>query len=122
MKKILFMSLLFFCTLAGVAQSQQVTLKFMGQSTDSIRIQMEYVEVKNLSSDSTLWADSLVLQWPDTTLTMTTQDGATTSIQNYAEADVFAFVQAGPNPFNGQTDVVLQMAENGNVLLRVFEL
>lgn len=122
MKKILFLSLLLFCTMAGVAQSQQVTLKFMGQSVDSIRVQMEYVEVKNLSSDSTIWADSLVLQWPDTTLTMTTQDGATTSIQNYAEADVFAFVQAGPNPFNGQTDVVLQMAENGNVLLQVFDL
>lgn len=121
MKKILFMSLLFFCTLAGVAQSQQVTLKFMGQSTDSIRIQMEYVEVKNLSSDSTLWADSLVLEWPDTTLTMTTQDSVT-SVHDYVAAEGFAFTHMGPNPFNGQTEVALQMAENGNVLLRVFEL
>ena len=121
MKKILFMSLLFFCTLAGFAQSQQVTLKFMGQSTDSIRIQMEYVEVKNLSSDSTLWADSLVLQWPDTTLTMTTQDSVT-SVHDYVAAEGFAFTHTGPNPFNGQTEVSLQMAENGNVLLRVFEL
>lgn len=121
MKKILFLSLLFFCTLAAVAQSQQMTLKFMGQSTDSIRIQMEYVEVKNLSSDSTLWVDSLVLAWPDTTLTMTTQDSVT-SVHDYVAAEGFAFTHTGPNPFNGQTEVSLQMAENGNVLLRVFEL
>lgn len=121
MKKFLFLSLFLFCTLAGVAQSQQVTLKFMGQSTDSIRIQMEYVEVKNLSSDSTLWADSLVLEWPDTTLTMTTPDSVT-SVHDYVAAEGFAFTHMGPNPFNGQTEVALQLPENGDVLLRVYEL
>ena len=124
MKKILFLSLLLFCTMAGVAQSQHVTLKFMGQSADSIRVQMEYVEVKNLSSDSTIWADSLVLEWPDTVLTMTVDKTpeVPTAIASYADAKGFAFTQIGPNPFRGQTEVALQLTENGNVLLRVFEL
>ncbi len=122
MKRFLSLSLLLFCTLAGIAQNQQVALKFMGQSADSVRIQMEYVVVQNLSSDSTLWADGLILEWPDTVLTMTTPDDTTTSIHNYVEAEGFAFAQTGSNPFNGQTEVALQMAENGNVLLRVFDI
>ena len=125
MKKFLLMSMLFLLGTAAIAQSQHIMLKFVGQSTDSVPIRMDYVEVNNLSGDSTIWADSLIIAWPDTVLEMTldtTMRDTTTSIQNYAAVDGFALTNAGSNPFNGQTEVNLQMAEGGKVTFRIFDL
>ncbi|MBO4644896.1 MAG: hypothetical protein J5642_00080 [Bacteroidales bacterium] len=121
MKKILLMSLLLLLGTAAIAQSQHIMLKFVGQSTDSIRIQMDYVEVNNLSSDSTIWGDSLIVAWPDTVLEMTL-DTIPTSIHDYAAVDGFSLVHAGPNPFNGKTEVALQLAASGNVVMQVFDM
>ena len=119
MKKLLLMSLLFLFGSATFAQSQQVLLKFVGQGTDGTRIQMEYVEVKNLAGDSALWTENLA--WPDTILYMTMETD-TTSIHNYVNEDGFAFVPMGANPFYGKTEVALQMQESGNVRLNVYDI
>lgn len=104
---------LFFLTLWSlVSMGQTVTLTFTGLDIANRPIAMDSVSVVNLTRG---WQEKLY--YPDTILIMTNHVG----VDSYTNTS-FRLLQSGPNPFNGNTEVLLQTSENESVCLEVFDL
>lgn len=101
---------LLFCIVNLLAQT--VTLTFTGVGANGHNLQMDSVSIVNLTRG---WQETLL--YPDTVLTMTNNVG----IEDM-EAGAFMLSQNMPNPFEGKTSFSLQLTENDNVYIEVFDL
>ena len=108
MKKVI---TLFFATLMmATAMSQNLTLRFTGRMNTGSYVQLDSVKVENLNRS---WTE--VLTYPDTVLTFDL-----TGIDQASASNVE--LKAFPNPFNGNTTLSLQLAENDNVAMQIYNL
>ncbi len=111
MKKLLFMTLLALVSLATSAQ--QIKLTFAGKNSNNYYIKQDSIRVTNQDRGWTL-----VLYNPDTVLILT----STTGIRN--QEDLFGeYVgQNFPNPFEGVTNVTLNVPEKQSVRVSVYDI
>jgi uncharacterized protein (TIGR02145 family) len=94
-------------------KAQSITLTFTGQDPANRHIELWYVHIENLTQN---WEE--FLDYPDTTLML-----GNTGIDDLGENNNSLLLsQNVPNPFDGTTDLLLQMPRTGHVLLEVFEL
>lgn len=110
MKKHLFLSLFIILSLTIVAQD--VTLKFTGASSNGKYVKLDSVQVVNVTKS---WNETLL--YPDTILTLKSNVG----IGDYNQNSLSLF-QNIPNPFDGKTDVALNVAEKSQLNLDVFDM
>ena len=96
-----------------VAFAQTVTLTFTARDAANQYVQLNRVSVTNLTKD---WQETLT--WPDTVLTMQNDAGIDESFVNGG----FGISQNNPNPFSGNTDVNLMVAEAGAVTLEIADV
>ena len=110
MKKILcFIAIALTCIMAF---AQTVTLTFTGRDAASHYVQLNRVEITNLTKN---WQETIY--WPDTTLKMQNGTGIDESVANGA----FVLSQNNPNPFSRTTDVNLTVADAGVVTLEIVD-
>ncbi|MBR4218232.1 MAG: T9SS type A sorting domain-containing protein [Bacteroidales bacterium] len=109
MKK-LFLTLSFFAFIFANAQTVKIT--FTAQDAHNQRVQLDSVQVANLSHT---WAETLV--WPDTICEMSYETG----VKTYKD-HAFALSQNTPNPFEGETTVSLQLSMNERVSLSIYDI
>ena len=109
-KQILLFCLLILFAIAGSAQT--VTLTFTGRDGANKHVEMNYVSVSNVTKG---W--QVLLPWPDTVLTLQNQTG----IHDVETAQALS-LQMSPNPFDGITDVVLSVPEDGIVRLEIADM
>ena len=103
-----------FLTLGTLALSAQtVTLTFTGRDSDNRYVRLNRVVIDNLSRN---WQE--VIYWPDTTLSMTN----ITDVHDYEQEEGFHLSQNTPNPFSGVTDVFLNLDEDGETELTVYDI
>lgn len=88
------------------------TLRFTGLGSDGVYVQLNRVEVKNLTRG---WEETLV--YPDTILML-----GGVGIENHVSVSRFALSQNTPNPFRGSSDFSLQLPENEKVNVTVYDL
>lgn len=94
----------------------QVVLTFTGHDTRSDDyVQLSYVVVTNVTQG---WTDTLV--YPDTVVVLTENDG--TGIIENADNNVFGLSQNNPNPFNGTTNVELNLTEVGKTRIEITDV
>ena len=93
--------------------SQTVTLTFSGKDLNNRHVQLDWIVVKNITQT---WTDTLY--WPDTVLIMQDMTGVP-FIESNPE---LSFSQVSPNPFSGNTTVVLNIPEHGSVKLELWDL
>ena len=96
----------------SVGFAQTVTLTFTGRNTAGDYVQLNRVDIINLTQG---WQETI--SWPDTTLTMQNVTGIDdVETQNFASLHLS---QNNPNPFSGITDVLLTVADAGMVVLEI---
>ena len=88
------------------------TLRFTGQGSDGAYVQLNRVEVKNLTRG---WEETLV--YPDTILML-----GGVGIEDHVSVSRFALSQNTPNPFRGSSDFSLQLPDNEKVNVTVYDL
>nr|MCR4877989.1 T9SS type A sorting domain-containing protein [Bacteroidales bacterium] len=88
------------------------TLRFTGLGNDGVYVQLNRVEVKNLTRG---WEETLV--YPDTILML-----GGVGIEDHVSVSRFALSQNTPNPFRGSSDFSLQLPENEKVNVTVYDL
>ena len=110
MKKYLFtiISIIYVGTL--LAQTTK-TITFTARYTDDSYVSLSSIRVENLTKK---WVQTL--EWPDTVLTI-----RQTGIQE-GNANAFSIAQNTPNPFNGQTSVQLQLPQDEEVSMALYDL
>ena len=91
--------------------AQTVTLKFSGRTTDMDYVQLNRVEITNLTQG---WIESI--NWPDTVFVL-----GTTGI-NDIESTTFNLSPNNPNPFNGTTNAELMITEPGDITVELTDL
>ena len=98
---------------AGIAQS--VTLTFTGRDGGNHHLELEYVAVTNVTKG---WQEYLF--WPDTVLTIQAETG----IQDVETMSGLSLRMSphSPNPFNGSTDVILTVEEEGIANLEIADM
>ena len=94
------------------AMSQGVTVSFTARSTNGSYHRFDTVRVENLSHG---WNQSLV--WPDTILTLGSSQGIGGTIEKQESG-----LKVYPNPFEGRTEALFQLAESGTVQMRVLRI
>lgn len=94
--------------LALAMDAQDLTLKFTGRSTTGNYISMDSVRIENVTRS---WAETLVS--PDTVFELDFT-GIAEPARNGAMMKVY------PNPFSGRTNLSLQLPDNDNVALWIF--
>ena len=100
------------CLLASVlAFGQSITLTFTGQSDENQWVKLDKVVIENLSRE---WQE--VITYPDTVFGMTE-----VGLSNFTKEENFLF-QNVPNPFDGETDVTIRLAEGERVALDVYDI
>jgi hypothetical protein len=109
MRKI-FTSLAMMSLALTTALAQNITLKFTGVTTSGDYVQMDSVQVQNLTRS---WTETLV--YPDTVLefpvvSIAEAQGAETRISAY------------PNPATGFTNVTVSVAQSGEATLQMYNL
>ncbi|MBP5710454.1 MAG: T9SS type A sorting domain-containing protein [Bacteroidales bacterium] len=95
-----------------MAFAQTVTLTFTGRDAANHYVQLNRVEITNLTKN---WQETIY--WPDTTLKMQNGTGIDESVANGA----FVLSQNNPNPFSRTTDVNLTVADAGVVTLEIVD-
>ena len=104
--------LLIFATVMTMsAMSQNLTLKFTGRMTDGTYVALDSVVVENRNNG---WTETL--NYPDTVLVFENVVGLAQASSANVELKAF------PNPFNGKTNLNLQLAKNDNVAIQVYNL
>ena len=103
-------TLLAVMSLAVVAISQNITLKFTGATNGGDYVRLDSVKVQNVSRS---WTETLV--YPDTVLTF--QQTGIAEVQG-STADLASY----PNPFNGTANVAVTMLRSGNATVEVYDL
>ncbi|MBP5557187.1 MAG: SUMF1/EgtB/PvdO family nonheme iron enzyme [Bacteroidales bacterium] len=109
-KKIILFCLLLFCV--QLFAQNTTTLTFTGKDRNNTYVQLDRVSVTNHSKR---WQEMLF--YPDTTLTL-----GTTGIVDYTGNNTFRLFQNTPNPFDGTTKFSLQLNNNENVVLEIFDV
>ena len=107
MRKILF--LVCATLLAASTMAQSITLKFTSKNNAGDYVRMDSVKIENVTHN---WAETLV--YPDTILRLKISAGIESP---NAETNS---LKAFPNPFNGKTNLGLQLANNDDVALQIF--
>lgn len=100
------------CLNTSVIFGQTITLTFTGNDVNNQHIQLDSVVISNLSRG---WCQTIY--YPDTVLSLTNGVGIADNDKNR-----FYLSQNAPNPFNGKTTVSLQMIEDDNVRIDVYDL
>ena len=99
------------CVMAFGVYAQSVELIFTGRDTYGNYVRLSQVDIENQSRN---WTETLT--WPDTTLLLI---NVTDIVEN--ETDIFPFVgQNVPNPFDGVTELAVNLAEGGSLHLSVY--
>jgi hypothetical protein len=105
------------CAFALNIQAQNmVQLSFTGQLIDGSYIQLDSVKIQNITRS---WTETLY--FPDTVLEMEEKTGKppfVTSLENGGLELSSAF----PNPFNGTTDIVLQLPADETVNFSLYDI
>ena len=110
MKRIL--STLIAMTVLGSLLAQNTkTITFTARYTDDSYVSLSSVRVENLTKK---WVQTL--EWPDTVLVI-----RQTGIPE-GNANAFSIAQNTPNPFNGQTSVQLQLPQDEEVSMALYDL
>ena len=100
------------CLLASVLVfGQSITLTFTGQSDENQWVKLNKVVIENLSRE---WQE--VITYPDTVFGMTE-----VGLRDFNKEENFLF-QNVPNPFDGETDVTIRLAEGERVALDVYDI
>ena len=110
MKKLLFIAIVL-CLLSNILAQNTKTITFTARYTDDSYVSLSSIRVENLSKK---WVQTL--EWPDTVLII-----RQTGIQE-GNANVFSIAQNTPNPFNGQTSVQLQLPQDEEVSMALYDL
>ncbi|MBQ3751093.1 MAG: hypothetical protein II865_07320 [Bacteroidales bacterium] len=99
------------CSTSLFAQVRTVT--FTGRDrTNQYHIPLTQVTVFNLDQ---LWEE--VLYYPDTVLIL-----GSVGVEDYETGQNLQLMQNVPNPFNGTTEFALQLPENRDVLLEIYDI
>ena len=93
-----------------VAMSQNITLKFSGATAGGDYVQLDSVQVQNVSRS---WTETVV--YPDTVLSF--QQTGLADAQGLA-----AELSSYPNPFNGTTNLSVAMPQSGEATLQLYNL
>lgn len=97
--------------LGNVFSQNTKTITFTARCTDSSYIQLSSVKVENLSKH---WVQTL--EWADTTLILN-KVGI-----HEGNATAFSLAQNTPNPFNGQTSINLQLPQDEEASIALYDL
>ena len=97
---------------AATAMAQSVTVRFTARSSSGSYHGFDSVRVENLSQG---WSQRLA--YPDTTLTL----GSSSGIATVGGADAVS-LKVYPNPFAGATESLMQLAEDGEVSIRLLRV
>lgn len=94
--------------------SQTVTVRFWGLDvTKEKRVPLSKIEIANISQN---WQETLY--YPDTVLIMK----GTTAVDDWKDIHEMKLAQNVPNPFDGTSVVELQLPEEGEVLIDVYDM
>ena len=105
----------FIVAICGTSFSQSVTLTFTAQDAYGHYVQPERMVITNHTRN---WQETIY--WPDTIFTMQGTTGFNDiELWNNTALQLF---QNNPNPFCGSTDVVLSVAEGGNVTVEMADI
>ena len=110
MKRI-FSTLVAICLLGNVFSQNTKTITFTARYTDDSYVSLSSVRVENLTKK---WVQTL--EWPDTILVFNwvgIQEG---------NANAFSIAQNTPNPFHGHTSVNLQLPQDEDVSMALYDL
>ena len=110
MKKLLFIAIVL-CLLSNIWAQNAKTITFTARYTDDSYVSLSSIRVENLTKK---WVQTL--EWPDTVLVI-----RQTGIQE-GNATAFSIAQNTPNPFNGQTSVQLQLPQDEEVSMALYDL
>ena len=110
MKRI-FSTLVAICLLGNVFSQNTKTITFTARYTDDSYVSLSSIRVENLTKK---WVQTL--EWPDTVLVIR-QTGI-----SEGNANAFSIAQNTPNPFNGQTSVQLQLPQDEEVSMALYDL
>ena len=111
MKRVFILLLFVIAAFAITAQNNQINLRFVGTKLDGSYCRLSKVNVENLSRG---WTETLV--YPDTLLQLTATVGIATADEGSLQLEGY------PNPFNGETNLRMSIAEGGNITLSVYDL
>ena len=110
MKKYLVTIISIICAGSLLAQNTK-TITFTARYTDDSYVSLSSIRVENLTKK---WVQTL--EWPDTILVFNwvgIQEG---------NANAFSIAQNTPNPFNGQTSINLQLPQDEEVSMALYDL
>ena len=109
----------FFAILLPISMmAQPVTLVFTGRDVDDNYVQLDHVEISNMTK---FWQETIY--WPDTVLTMRGgDDDIGIHDEETVEPSLLRLSQNNPNPFNGVTDVMLTVMDAGAVVLEITDM
>ena len=94
--------------------SQTVTVRFWGLDvTKERRVPLSKIEIANISQN---WQETLY--YPDTVLIMK----GTTAVDDWKDIHEMKLAQNVPNPFDGKSVVELQLPEDGEALIGVYDI
>ena len=110
MKRI-FLTLVAICLLGNVFSQNTKTITFTARYTDDSYVSLSSVRVENITKK---WVQTL--EWPDTVLVIR-QTGILEG-----NANAFSIAQNTPNPFNGQTSINLQLPQDEEVSMALYDL
>ncbi|MBO4542874.1 MAG: T9SS type A sorting domain-containing protein [Bacteroidales bacterium] len=110
MKKYFFTIISIICAGTLLAQNTK-TITFTARYTDDSYVSLSSIRVENLTKK---WVQTL--EWPDTVLVIR-QTGI-----SEGNANAFSIAQNTPNPFNGQTSVQLQLPQDEEVSMALYDL
>ncbi|MCQ2286362.1 MAG: T9SS type A sorting domain-containing protein [Bacteroidales bacterium] len=96
---------------SSVSLAQTATLRFSAQTTDMDYVELSSVKIENLTKN---WSETIY--WPDTIYVL-----STAGIGDI-ESSAFSLSQNVPNPFDGNTSVLLTTPEAGNVSIEIFDI
>lgn len=113
MRKLYFLLALCLLFSANGLYAQKKTVTFVGQNANSRQyIKLSKVVITNRTAN---WSETIV--YPDTTMVLTYETG----IADKDYDNGFGLNQNRPNPFQGTTDVALEVSKAGKVTLELFD-
>ena len=110
MKKFLFIAIVL-CLLSNIWAQNTKTITFTARYTDDTYVSLSSIRVENITKK---WVQTL--EWPDTVLVLNR-----VGIQE-GNANDFSIAQNTPNPFSGQTSVNLQLPQDEEVSMALYDL
>ena len=114
MKKNYFVLAFCFLFVMTNVMAQREVITFVGENVNTSQyVQLTKVVITNQTAH---WSDSIT--YPDTTIVLNVGTGITETV----EESVFGLAPNRPNPFEGHTDVDLQVTEAGALTIDLFDM